>query len=302
MHKPFAYLALFSSACTTSCSAPEGDDTAGAVSQDLIGVHSASLTGIALRGTTPSGSMLDGATLAGVSTMGRTQAGAVLTAGAAAAPPLTGAGVVGSTWTAMASTGAQVTLRIDAAQPGTAPSSEQWLYSVVYQSSSGWTPLCGLDDAGQPLQALPVAGVWSAIVGDSARYAASTSRFTFACRGKTIAKCVELGYKPYQGHGPQLASCVRMLRGDYCGTGVGHTAEGATLSFYDNAGVHADRSSRRVEAEWTPSGARCVHSDNSARYELARSRDPNCVKRLNTTSCGASFANGAVLISELPPN
>jgi hypothetical protein len=167
---------------------------------------------------------------------------------------------------------------------------------------TGWSPLCGLDASGQPIQAVAVAGVWRAAAGDSASYASSTTQFTLACRGKTIAKCIELGYKTHKGYTNQMASCVRLLRGDYCGTGSGYTVDGTIVNLYDNFGVQVDTQAWAPEAEWTPTGARCVNANNNARYELARSKDPKCVKPLKTTTCGTTFSNGAILIDELNPN
>jgi hypothetical protein len=109
-----------------------------------------------------------------------------------------------------------------------------------------------------------------------------------------------MGYKTYKGYANQLASCVRLLRGDYCGSGNAYTVGGTTLNLYDNVGVQADAASWPVEAEWTPNGARCVNKNNNSRFQLVLSKDPKCVTSLETSSCGsAGFANGAVLIDEL---
>jgi hypothetical protein len=207
---------------------------------------------------------------------------------------------VGSTWNATAANGAAVKLRIDGATPGTMSNSDLWFYKVSYQTSTTWSPLCGLDAASQPILAVTTAGVWSATAADAALYGASTTQFTFACRGKTVAKCVELGYKTYKGYSTQLATCVRLLRGDFCGTGQAYTVDGTTLNLYDNVGVQLDTQAWSPEAEWTPSGARCVNSQNNARFSLAVSKDPKCVKSIETATCGTTFANGAVLIDELP--
>jgi len=80
------------------------------------------------------------------------------------------------------------------------------------------------------------------------------------------------------------------------------SVDGTTLNLYDNVGVQADTEAWAPEAEWTPSGARCVNSNNDARYQLTLSRDPKCVKAVMTTTCGTSFSSGAVLIDELPQN
>ncbi|MBC7974170.1 MAG: hypothetical protein H7138_04240, partial [Myxococcales bacterium] len=239
-------------------------------------------------------------TLTSVAAAGTSAGGVPIAAGSSTAPPLTMASVVGSTWTGTTSSATLIKLRIDAAQAGAAPNADTWFYSVSYQTSSGWRPLCGLDAANQPIQAVPVAGVWSAVIGDSASYGASLTRFSLACRGKAIAKCVELGYKPYRGYGNHLAACVRMLRGDFCGSGNTHTVDGTTINLYDNVGVQSDAAAWGVEAEWTAAGARCVNSKKTARWNLVSSKEPSCVKPLLTTTCGANFSSGALLISELP--
>ncbi len=133
-------------------------------------------------------------------------------------------------------------------------------------------------------------------------YSPNSTSFTFSCRAKTIAKCVELGYKTFQGRTTQLTSCVRLLRADYCGTGVSYTTDGTLLNLYDNVGVQADTQAWNREAEWTPTGARCVNVNSSTRYNLTASQDPACARRVTTTTttCGTTFANGAILIDELP--
>jgi hypothetical protein len=300
MNKTILCISLLGSACAASFD-EQVEDTVAATSQEVVGANGLSLNGISLNGISLNGISLNGISLNGISLNGTSLGGTAISAVSTTAPPLTGSSVVGSTWNATASNGAAVKLRIDAAAQGTAPNSDLWFYKVSYQTSSGWSPLCGLDAANQPIQAITTAGVWSAVSGDSAKYGASTSQFTFACRGKTIAKCVELGYKTYKGNTAQLAACVRLLRGDYCGNGTAYTVDGTTLNLYDNAGVQADTEAWMPEAEWTSDGARCVNSNNSGRFELAVAKDPKCVNALKNATCGYNFANGAVLINELPP-
>jgi hypothetical protein len=289
MNKTILCISLLGSACAAS-SDWTVEDTVAEVSQEVVSANGLSLNGISLNGLSLNGISLNGTSLSGTT----------ITAVSTTAPPLSGSSVVGSTWNATATNGTAVKLRIDAAAQGTAPNSDLWFYKVSYQTTSGWSPLCGLDLLNQPIQAVTTAGVWSSVSGDLARYGESTSQFTFACRGKTIAKCVELGYKTFRGYSTQLATCVRLLRGDYCGTGKAYTVDGTLVNLYDNAGVQLDGLAWFPEAEWTPNGARCVNAHNNARFQLAVSRDPKCVKSIETESCGYSFSNGAVLIDELP--
>ncbi len=302
MNRSLLYLSLLGAACAASCvSAEDADESeeTGEASQDMISLNGTSLTGISTTGTTPGGSSLAGTTLTKVSTAGTSRSGTSLVASSTTAAPWTGAVFTGSTWNGTMANGAAVKLRVDSAVVATAPNAELWFYAVSYQTATAWTPLCGLDGAGQPIRAIAVAGLWSAVNGDAASYGPSSTQFTLACRTKTIAKCVELGYKTYKGFTNQMTSCVRALRGDYCGTGVSYTVEGTTLNLYDRVGLQADNQAWAPEAEWTSRGARCIHSNNTARYQLVRARDPQCVEPLQTTSCGTSFANGAILISEL---
>ena len=290
MFKPILTAALACSAC-----ASPSDDMVGEITQNGISMNGISMNGISMNGTN-----LSGATITGVGVNGTSSSGKALQAGSASAPPLSGVSLVGSTWTATASNGAMVKLRIDSAMAGATPNTDLWFYGMSYQTSTGWSPLCGLDLLAQPIQAVSVAGVWSTVGSDTASYGPSTAQFTLACRYRTIAKCVELGYKTFKGYTNQLTSCVRLLRADYCGTGKANTIDGTMLNLYDNVGVQADTQAWFPEAEWTPSGARCINSTNNARYELAQSNDPTCAQRIETDTCGKSFASGAVLIDELP--
>jgi len=295
MNHSLIYVALLCSACAVS-----DEDMLGVTSQDATSLNGISLNGISLNGISLNGISLNGISLNGISLNGTTLTGPAIAAGSTTGPPMSGLRANGTTWTGTSATGTTVRLRVDSTLAGEAPNADLWFYGVSYQTSAGWSPLCGVDAAGAPILAVTVAGTWVATNADAAHYSASTTQFTFACRGKTIAKCVELGYKPYRGFTDQLTSCVRLLRGDYCGTGKAYTVDGTLLDLYDNVGVQRDTQAWLIEAEWTPSGARCINSNNNARFELAAAADPRCVKPLKTTTCGTSFASGAVLIDELP--
>ena len=194
---------------------------------------------------------------------------------------------------------------------GTGSNADIWFYELSYQTTTGWQPLCGADGT-TPNRAIAVAGVWQPVPGDSAHYAASTTEFTWACQGHTIAKCVELGYKPWTGYVDHLQACVRLLRGDFCGDGTTYTVDGIDLNLYDDVGVQADTEDWAPEAAWGPDGAVCVNKHNPKRYD-AFGRQPRCVKRLRTNHCGESFGDDddgrghghddddrALLIDELP--
>lgn len=297
MKKSVCTLGLITAALAGCAQVPDEEDPSAA-EQEVISLNGTSLNGTDLSGTSILGGLLGGTWLASQGTTGTAAGGGSITATSTTAPPLSGAGAIGSTWTGVASNAIPVKLRIDSATQLAAPNAELWAYGVSYQTLTGWQPLCGLDASNQPIKAVPVLGSWGPIAGDLASYTSSTSKLTWACRGKTVAKCVELGYKTYKGYTSQLQSCVRMLRGDYCGSGNPHTVDGTTINLYDNVGVQADTQNWPKEAEWTPTGARCVNSNNAARWSLVQSNEPKCVKPLLTSTCGTSFSSGAILIDE----
>lgn len=266
-----ATLFVISGCVTDDPSEDEGD-------LDLEEVDQA---GISLNGISLNGISLNGISLNGVSVAGK-----ALKAGSTTGAPLSGTAAIGSKWTASTATGS-VVLRIDSAQQLTGANADLWSYALSYQNGTTWTRVC---------DAVTVAGVWSA----TAAYSASTTQFTFACRGSTVAKCVELGYKPYRGYANQLASCTRLLRGDYCGNGVAYTADGTTLNLYDNVGVQRDTQALWLkEGEWGPNGARCVTNLVTTRFLERKLTLPSCVLSLVSLTCG-SFRSGTYLIDELP--
>jgi hypothetical protein len=130
-------------------------------------------------------------------------------------------------------------------------------------------------------------------------YSESTTEFTWACREKSIAKCVELGYKPWDGYTEQLATCVRTLRGDFCGDGTPYTVDGTRLNLYDDVGVQDDTRNWIVEGEWTPDGSRCITRPRYTRFLQAAHERPHCSLNKLRDDCG-SFDHGAVIVSELP--
>jgi ADYC domain-containing protein len=280
-----------------------GDEQTGEVTQNGMSFNGISFNGISFNGISFNGVSFNGQSLNGISFNGTSVAGVAIKASSSnTTPPLTGANLVGSKWSGTASDGAAVALRIDSATAGSSPNPDLWFYGISYQTSTGWSPLCGTDSTGKAIQAVSTAGVWVATAADATHYTASTTQFTLACRGATVGKCIELGYKTYKGYTNQLQSCVRLLRGDYCGTGSAWTVNGTLLNLFDNVGVQADTQAWTPEAEWTPTGALCINSQNAARYELVLSKDPKCVKRVETANCGTTFANGAILIDELSPD
>jgi hypothetical protein len=269
-------------------------------SQDVDSNNGTSLNGTSLNGTSLNGTSLNGTSLNGTSLNGTSLNGTSLPVNTTSGPPLSGTGPVGSTWSGTSTNGSSVSLRIDSASQGTGTNADLWFYGVSFQTTAGWQPLCGLDANGVAIQAVPVLGAWKVTAADQAHYVA-TGVYTWACRLKTVAKCVELGYKTWKGYSNQLQACVRLLRADFCGTGVSYTTDGRLLNLYDNVGVQRDTEAWKVEAEWTTAGARCVNSNNIARYTLALQANPRCTLPLQSPTCGSSFGTGTLLIDELAP-
>ncbi len=263
------------------------------VSLNGVSLNGVSLNGVSLNGVSLNGVSLNGVSLNGVSLNGtRSDDGSQLTVN-----------TVGPTLTATLSNGATLPLKVERVSQLTGANSDVSAYDVVFESDGGWQPLCGNDAAGAPIAALAVSGVWNTETGvtGGGAYAATTSSFTFACRHKTIAKCVELGYKTWTGRTSQLESCVRLIRGDFCGDGTPYTADGATLNLYDNVGIQTDTNAWMIEGEWTPAGARCITQPRLTRFQQQLGITPPCAAQLSSgANCGVSFANGAVLIDELP--
>ena len=243
-------------------------------------LNGTSLNGMSLNGTSLNGTSLNGTSLNGTSLNGALLAGSL-------------------------SDGTLLPLRIDSYSQGTGANSDISFYGVSYWMQGQWLPICGVDANGNEIEAIPVPGVWNteADVPGGGAYTADPNQFTWSCRGKTIGKCVEMGYKNWLGYGEQLNSCVRMLRGDYCGNGHAYTANGQLVNLYDDAGIQLDTESWGVEAEWTSAGARCILDAAHTRYAHVGNPTPTCVTAGTLPvggTCGASFDAGATLIDELP--
>lgn len=174
-----------------------------------------------------------------------------------------------------------------------APGSDVWLYDLDVKRNGSWQPLC-LDATGEATEAILLTNAWAPSGAQLSAPAAGV--MTFACRGASLAKCVEFGYKPWTSvGGVSLAAahqaCTRMVRADYCGNGVAHTANGTPVHVLDQLGVqNVDPNVQYVvEAEWGPNGAVCLNTANR--------RHPELTVDCSIPACGASFASGGVIQS-----
>lgn len=295
-------LALMSVMLASCVDQEVGNVTFGVDESEIQADNGKSLNGVSLNGISLNGKSLNGISLNGISLNGKSLNGVSLKGTSLNGVSITSA-ARGSSWTATLSNGTTLPLRIDSASKGTGKNADVGMYAVSYNTNTGWQPLCGTNSDGTVVLAIAVAGVWNqqAGVAGGGAYSASTTQYTWACRGKTIAKCVELGYKTWTNRVPQLTSCVRMLRADYCGNGTPYTVDGQLLNVYDNVGIQVDTMNWDKEAEWTPNGARCITKIRDTRGAQLGYAKPACVKSgavAVNDQCASSFARGAILISE----
>lgn len=242
-----------------------------------------------------------GITLNGIAPVGISSTGASIGIAATGAP-LAGSAIVGSRWTGHLSDGGTLTLRLDAAIQGVAPNDDVWSYRVSLLSGSSWIPAC-VDAAGTAALAESVRGTWSfaqGVAGGGA-YHGSASDFTIACRGSAVSKCIEFGFKPWNGLDRDLASCTRAMRADFCGDGRAYTVDGTMVNIFDVTGLLPDGVAWAAEAEWTPNGASCVSSAAGTRFSQTGQPTPGCFPSTlpTTTTCGSGQVGR--IITELPP-
>jgi hypothetical protein len=267
------------------------------VDQDLTGdngtslngtsLNGTSLNGTSLNGTSLNGTSLNGTSLNGTSLNGTSLNGTSLNGTSLNGTSLNGTDFIGAHLNGTLSNGETLEMRIDNIAPLTGANSDVLAYTVSASVDGGWVPLCGYDTDGSVKAAIPVAGSWNVTTG---AWSDDGNTFSWACRKASVAKCVEFGYKSWEGFADHHHACVRMLRADYCGDGTPHTITGTPINLYDNTGVQADTESWPVDAEWTPDGALCV---NHNRGDV----QPPCYSEKYSASCG-SFSSGALLINE----
>lgn len=222
---------------------------------------------------------------------------------------------VGMTFQGVLDDGDPLPLRIDDVQSSTDPDSPYLRYAVSYPSDGRWVPLCGSDDAGGAILAIPLEGVWDYRQGvrGGGSWSGDEHAFTFACEGFVLAKCVAMGYPPWvegrmcTGSGSKkkcvkitLAAhhqaCARMLRADFCGDGTPYTVDGTWVNAYDGIGIRNDSEDWPMEAEWDDDGARCAVHDRLYASGIV----PTCMASLSSPGCGAAthFEQGTLIMSE----
>ena len=302
-------VALLSSLAVQGCALEGTDDDVGLEQSELLAANGMSINGVSLNGMSINGMSINGMSINGMSINGMSINGMSINGmsingseltGVTSGGPVSGTGLVGATIVGQLSSGASLSLRIDAAGALAAPNTDVWAYEVSIDTDTGWEPLCGTDAGGTPIRAIPLAGTWNyqAGVAGGGSWTASSSLYTFGCRGAALAKCVEYGYKPWQTVGgtslrDHHQACTRMLRADYCGDGSSWTANGTPINLYDDVGLQSDDASWLVDAEWTANGAICTN--NIRDFQPG---SPTCVEDLHDPDCGEDFSGGALVINE----
>ncbi|MCK6589438.1 MAG: hypothetical protein L6Q76_17865, partial [Polyangiaceae bacterium] len=263
-------------------------------------INGLKINGLKINGTTLSGVALDDfAIIDGTALSGTTEYGAQ-------------AGwqdFIGATMIAVTEDGAEVAMRIDAITPRQDP--ELLDYVISYKPEHGpWTPACGTDEDGEPIAAIPLAGVWNyeegVPGGGSYIEQPDVPMFTFACETSVLEKCVTAGYKPWgfaeetKGNKTKMRSlrplhqaCTRMMRADYCGDGMPHTMEHTLIDMWDALGIEEEEQSFELEAEWTVNGASCTRHVRYTGMGEAGALDTlnyiaaHCPSVLPSASCGS---------------
>jgi hypothetical protein len=226
----------------------------------MNGIH---MNGLGINGTSLNGVYAKGMSLKQTSFSGTIQG-----------KPVSGLGFIGARMTATMPNGSTLQLRINDIDPSA--DSEILLYDVS-SSLDGvtWSPLCR-DRAGAPVRSYPLKGYWDESEGTATGgdHIDDAAEFTFACQGYVLAKCTEMGYKPWRSvtecksagacHPVPLSfvhqACTRMLRADYCGDGTPTTRDGTRIDIADNFDFESSARVRSwlFEAEWGYDGATCI--------------------------------------------
>jgi hypothetical protein len=237
------------------------------------------LNGLSENGTTLNGVLLNGTHLNGTLLQGVTGDGRIVS----------GADFVGATLTGVLSSGQTIDLVV------TGFATEGGL--AYYALAAAGRPICGAGGRG-----LFVPGVWDSTGArhDSLAIGGQEVSTSYSCTDGAIGKCVVWGYEPSVVGADLHQSCTRMVRADYCGTGVSFTKDGTLIDVFDTHGVEkptAGDASLVFEAAWTTSGAACV---NRTRYEAFAPSGavelPSCWSGLpRCSSWSDAQAQGAVL-------
>lgn len=263
--------------------------------QNLNGIR---LNGQNLNGDNLNGQNLNGQNLNGDNLNGQNLNGVAmneLVARTNDGHTLSGAALVGTRIDGVLSDGSSVELTITAFQRSA--DGKIAYYEIQHEGQS----ICPSGELG-----LFVPGAWDATAARHERLSIGdrTVDVSFSCANGAIAKCVAWGYDPF-AIGPDLhQTCTRMVRADYCGTGIPFTKDGTMIDVFDTRGVQTptNDASFSFEAAWGTNGAVCV---NRTRFDAHDARGaavaPSCWANLPrcsslaeaSTTYGATIANAS---------
>ncbi|MEP1062389.1 MULTISPECIES: ADYC domain-containing protein [Cyanophyceae] len=142
------------------------------------------------------------------------------------------------------------------------PQKETALYTIFYRDQQQtWQNLCQTSE-NYEAKAIALQGSWD----DTGTYQPSKNLVSFSCLNGAMAKCVRFGYKPWKTvDGQSLEdhhrACVRMVRADYCGNGIGHTKDGTPINMYDRLRIQTSDAlpGMQFEAAWGVDGAHFIN-------------------------------------------
>jgi hypothetical protein len=110
---------------------------------------------------------------------------------------------------------------------------------------------------------------------DVGRVAGTADRVTFVCPGSPAGRCIEEGYRD----SPYLDACIRMIRGDYTGSGRALAVAGTAIDVVDALRIRTEyQTSWRRDAEWGPAGAICLAPDSPMVGKVAVPVKSECAK------------------------
>lgn len=216
-------------------------------------------------GVGPNGPSVLGSSIGGIRTNGQA---------------LAGKSVIGTELVGLAEGGANEVVRIDSVDRGHGDDQDLLYYRVSRRGGGAWQPLCGED------QAIALPGAWDLRSGARGRGGwRDEPGFFFACRGSTVAKCYELGFKPWKFERRENTilnlheACVRAIRADYRGTGEAWTREGIQMV------LSTDREAQlaagyQLEAAWSVDGALCRVAERVPGLDASFDEVPACSSAL----------------------
>jgi ADYC domain len=172
--------------------------------------------------------------------------------------------LLGAILTLVDGSGARRRIRIDAVEHDVRdPRGETVLYTLSEPdpATGQWRNACEPDPGGRRL-GFPLNGAFTT----DGRYVPTPGRILITCTGGAEGKCIRFGYQPWRtapdgaSLEPYYQACVRLVRADYGGDGVGHTRNGTPIDLFDRIGIQRDEigPGMTLEAAFAPDGAVCV--------------------------------------------